>query len=135
MQNQYSPLAILIVAVCNTLSLAAIAQEFDCGKAPTTADQYQCASNELSAAERDLENAFADAIQQYTPNADETKENALPQPERDQQAQYERRMRQSLELSQKIWVQYRSAACAAVSEMYGEISTISVFREPAAFWT
>jgi len=44
--------------------------------------------------------------------------NALPQPERDQQVQYEKKMRQSLELSQKMWLQYQSAACAAVSDMY-----------------
>ena len=118
MQKRYSLLATLIVAVCNTLPLTSIAQELDCGKASSPAEQYQCANNELSTAERNLEAAFADAIQHYTPNADETKENDLPQPEREQHAQYERKMRQSLELSQKIWLQYRSAACAAVSDVY-----------------
>jgi uncharacterized protein YecT (DUF1311 family) len=118
MQKRYSLLATLIVVVCITLPLTSIAQGVDCGKAPSTAEQYQCANNELSTAERNLEAAFADAIQHYTPNADETKENDLPQPEREQHAQYERKMRQSLELSQKIWLQYRSAACSAVSDLY-----------------
>jgi len=107
--------ATLIVALCNMLPLTAIAQEPDCGKAATTAEQYQCANNELSTAERNLDSAFADALQRYTPNADD---NDLPQPQRDQHAQYEKKMRQDLDLSQKIWLQYQSAACAAVSDMY-----------------
>jgi uncharacterized protein YecT (DUF1311 family) len=108
----------LMMVFSMTLPHTAIAQESDCGKAPSTAEQYQCADKELATAEQDLENAFAGALQRYTPKADETHENALPQPERDQQNQYERRMRESLELSQKIWLQYQSAACAAVLNFY-----------------
>ena len=118
MQKQYLLLATLIVGVCNTLPLTAIAQESNCGKAPSTAEQYQCANNELATAEQDLQNAFADALQRYTPKADDLKENALPPPEKAQQAEYERKMRQRLELSQKMWLQYQSAACAAVSDFY-----------------
>ena len=118
MQKQYLLLATLIVAVCNTLPLTAIAQESSCAKAPSTAEQYQCANQELATAEQDLENAFADALQRYTPKADDMKENALSPPERDQQTEYERRMRQRLELSQKTWLQYQSAACAAVLDFY-----------------
>ena len=118
MQKRYLLLATLIVAVCNTLPLTAIAQESSCSKAPNTAEQYQCANNELAAAEQDLENALADALKRYTPKPDDMKENALSPPERDQQAEYERRMRQRLELSQKMWLQYQSAACAAVSDFY-----------------
>ena len=81
-------------------------------------EQYQCANHELATADQDLASAFADALQRYTPKADDMKENAPPPPERDQQAEYERRMRQRLELSQKIWLQYQSAACAAVSDFY-----------------
>jgi len=118
MRKQYLLLATLIVTVCHALPLTAIAQESSCGKASSIAEQYQCANHELATAEQDLENAFADAIQRYTPKADDMKENALPPPERDQQAEYERRMRQRLELSQKTWLQYQSAACAAVSDFY-----------------
>ena len=115
MQKQYLLLATLIVGVCNTLPLTASAQESNCGKAPSTAEQYQCANNELATAEQDLQSAFADALQRYTPKADE---NAPPPPEKAQQAEYERKMRQRLELSQKMWLQYQSAACAAVSDFY-----------------
>jgi uncharacterized protein YecT (DUF1311 family) len=118
MRKEYLLLAALILAVCNALPLTAIAQESSCGKAPSTAEQYQCANHELATADQDLESAFADALQRYTPKADDMKENAPPPPERDQQAEYERRMRQRLELSQKIWLQYQSAACAAVSDFY-----------------
>lgn len=118
MRKEYLLLAALIVALCNTLPLTAIAQESSCGKASSTAEQYQCANHELATADQDLESAFADALQRYTPKADDMKENAPPPPERDQQAEYERRMRQRLELSQKIWLQYQSAACAAVSDFY-----------------
>ena len=69
MQKQYLLLATLIVGVCNTLPLTAIAQESNCGKAPSTAEQYQCANNELATAEQDLQSAFADALQRYTPKA------------------------------------------------------------------
>ena len=105
------------MAIC-TLPLTANAQQPNCSKAPSTAEQYQCAHNELATAEQDLKTALADALQRYTPKADETKENALPQSESAEQAQYERKMRQSLESSQKIWLQYQSAACAAVSDFY-----------------
>jgi uncharacterized protein YecT (DUF1311 family) len=115
MQKQYLLLATLIVGVCNTLPLTAIAQESNCGKAPSTAEQYQCANNELATAEQDLQSAFADALQRYTPKADE---NAPPPPEKAQQTEYERKMRQRLELSQKMWLQYQTAACAAVSDFY-----------------
>lgn len=118
MRKEYLLLAALILAVCNALPLTAIAQESSCGKASSTAEQYQCANHELATADQDLESAFADALQRYTPKADDMKENAPPPPERDQQAEYERRMRQRLELSQKIWLQYQSAACAAVSDFY-----------------
>ena len=118
MRKRYLLLATLIVAVCNTLPLTAIAQESSCDKAPSTAERYQCANNELATAEQDLKSAFADALQRYTTNADDMKENALPPPERDQHAEYERRMRQRLELSQKIWLQYQSAACVAVLDFY-----------------
>ncbi len=118
MRKQYLLMATLIVAVCNTLTLTAIAQESSCTKASSTAEQYQCANNELAAAEQDLQSAFADALQRYTPKADDTKEDAPPPPQRDQQADYERRMRQRLETSQKMWLQYQSAACAAVSDFY-----------------
>jgi uncharacterized protein YecT (DUF1311 family) len=118
MRKQYLLSAVLIVAVCNTLPLTAIAQESNCGKAPSTAEQYQCANQELATAEQDLENAFSNALQRLTPKADDMKENDLPPPEKTQQAEYERRMRQRLELSQKIWLQYQSAACAAVSDFY-----------------
>jgi len=114
--RKQSLLAILIVAVCNALPSISIAQELDCSNAPSTAEQYQCANNALATAEQDLNSAFTDALQHYTPKADDS--NALPQPERDQQVQYEKKMRQSLELSQKMWLQYQSAACAAVSDMY-----------------
>ncbi len=118
MRKQSLLLATLIVAVCSTLPLTAIAQESKCGKAASTAEQYQCANQELSTAEQDLQSAFADALQRYSPKADEANENTLPPPEKDQQAEYHKRMRQSLELSQKIWLQYQSAACAAVSDFY-----------------
>jgi uncharacterized protein YecT (DUF1311 family) len=118
MRKQYLLWATLVVAVCNTLPLTAMAQESNCGKAPTTAEQYQCANQELATAEQDLETALSDALQRYTPKADDTKENAPPPPERAQQAEYERRMRQRLELSQKAWLQYQTAACAAVSDFY-----------------
>jgi len=118
MRKQYLLWATLIVAVCNTHPLTAMAQESNCGKALTTAEQYQCANQELATAEQDLETALSDALQRYTPKADDTKENAPPPPERAQQAEYERRMRQRLELSQKAWLQYQSAACAAVSDFY-----------------
>jgi uncharacterized protein YecT (DUF1311 family) len=118
MRKRYFLLASLIVAFCNTLALTAIAQESSCTKAPTTAEQYQCANNELAASEQDLEKALADALQRYTPKPDDAKDDALPPPEKSQQAGYESKMRQRLESSQKAWLQYQTAACAAVSDFY-----------------
>lgn len=115
MQKRYL-LTTLFVAF--TLPLTASAQESSCAKAPSTAEQYQCANNELAAAEQDLEKAFADALQRYTPKPEDVKESALPPPEREQQAGYEKRMQQRLESSQKAWLQYQTAACAAVSDFY-----------------
>lgn len=110
----------MIVAFCNTFPFAAIAQESNCEKAPSTPEQYQCANNQLATAEQDLESAFADALQHYTPKADDTKDDAeaLSQPEKNQQAGYYKMMRQRLDLSQKMWLQYQSAACAAVLDFY-----------------
>jgi uncharacterized protein YecT (DUF1311 family) len=118
MRKQYLLLPTLIVALCNTLPLTTFAQESGCGKASSTAERYQCANQELAKAEQDLASAFADAIQRYTPKADDMKENAASPAEKAQQTEYERRMRQRLELSQKAWLQYQSAACAAVSDFY-----------------
>jgi uncharacterized protein YecT (DUF1311 family) len=70
-------------------------------------------------ADADLKDAFANALQHYNPTAAEQKENAaLPKYDRDHEAQYEKRMRRDLEVSQKIWLQYRTAACAAVFDSY-----------------
>lgn len=118
MRKQYLLSATLFVAVCNILPVTAVAQESTCSKAPSTAEQYQCANQELATAEQDLASALANALQRYTPEADDIKENTLPPPEKDQQSDYERRMRQRLELSQKTWLQYQSAACAAVLDFY-----------------
>jgi uncharacterized protein YecT (DUF1311 family) len=118
MRKQFPLLATLTLAVFSTLSLTITAQQMDCSKAATTAEQSQCADNELSTAERDLQSAFTEAIQHYSPAADETSENKLPRSQRDSHSQYEKTMRDSLELSQKTWLQYRTAACAAVLNIY-----------------
>jgi uncharacterized protein YecT (DUF1311 family) len=91
----------------------------DCGKAASSAEQDICADQELAMAEKDLKDAFANALQHYTPTADGQKENlTLSKFDRDHEAQYEKRMRRDLEISQKVWLQYRTAACAAVFNMY-----------------
>jgi uncharacterized protein YecT (DUF1311 family) len=118
MRKQNLLYATLIVAGCTILPTAR-AQESSCLKAPSSAEQYQCANNELATAQQDLESAYTDAIQHYTPKADDdANENAPPPPERNQQAAYERKMREGLTLSQKIWTQYQSSACAAVNDFY-----------------
>ncbi|MDR3751264.1 MAG: lysozyme inhibitor LprI family protein [Terracidiphilus sp.] len=112
-------IACFIAAGCSLIPLTTSAQKMDCDKAASSAEQDECADQELAMAETDLKDAFADAIQHYTPMADEQKENAaLPKYDRDHEAQLEKKMRRDLEVSQKIWLQYRTAACAAVSDMY-----------------
>lgn len=118
MPKQYALLTTLIMAFCNILPLTAVAQDVDCSKAPSTAEQYQCANKELSAAEQDLENAFNSALQRYTPNPDDAQQNDLPEAERAHQLQFEKKMRQNLQLSQKIWSQYQSTACTTVSDFF-----------------
>jgi uncharacterized protein YecT (DUF1311 family) len=118
MRKQYVLWTALTVAAFNLLPLSAKAQESNCAKAASTAERYQCANQELATAQQDLESAFGDAVQRYTPKADDGKEDAPSRPEKAQQAEYERKMRQGLELSQKSWLQYQSAACAAVSDFY-----------------
>jgi uncharacterized protein YecT (DUF1311 family) len=108
-----------ISAGCGLIPLTMSAQKMDCSKAASSAEQDKCADRELAMAEADLKDAFSDALQHYTPTSDKQKENAaLPRYDRDHEAQYERRMRRDLEVSQKIWFQYRTAACASVSDMY-----------------
>jgi uncharacterized protein YecT (DUF1311 family) len=108
-----------IAAGFSLVPLTTSAQKMDCGKAASSAEQDQCADQELATAETDLKDAFADALQQYTPTADGQKENAtLPKYDKDHETRYEKRMRRDLKVSQRIWFQYRTAACAAVSSMY-----------------
>lgn len=110
-----------LAAGCCLFPLTASAQKVDCGKAASSAAQDECAAQELATAEADLKDAFADSLQKYTPSAEEQKENAkLPKYDRDHEAQYELRMRRDLEVSQRIWLQYRATACAAVFDMYDE---------------
>lgn len=112
-------IAAFIAVGCILIPLTTSAQKMDCSKPASSAEQDECADRELAKAEADLKNAFADALQHYTPSADEQKENAaLPKFDRVHEAQYERRMRRDLEVSQKIWLQYRTAACAAVFDTY-----------------
>jgi uncharacterized protein YecT (DUF1311 family) len=108
-----------ISAGCGFIPLTISAQKMDCSKAASSAEQDECAARELAMAEADLNDAFSDALQHYTPTADEQRENAaLPRYDKEHEAQYKRRMRRDLEISQKIWSQYRTAACASVSDMY-----------------
>jgi uncharacterized protein YecT (DUF1311 family) len=112
-------IAAFFAICCSLTPLTAPAQKVDCSKAASTAEQDQCADQVLTMAETDLNAALSEALQSYTPRADEQKENAaLPRYDRDHEALYERRMRSDLQESQKIWLQYRAAACAAVSDKY-----------------
>ena len=109
----------LIAATCSFVPLTTSAQNTDCSKAASSAEQDECGERLLAIAEADLKDAFADALQHYNPAADEKKENAaLPKYDTDREAQYEKRVRRNLEVSQKIWLQYRATACSAVFESY-----------------
>jgi uncharacterized protein YecT (DUF1311 family) len=93
------------------------AQDIDCGKAASTADQYQCANRELAASEADLKDAYAAALRQYSHSSAE-EGTAWPKGDAHDQSQYEGRMRRALIGSQRAWLQYRVTACNSVREMY-----------------
>ena len=95
----------------------------------SSADQAQCAEQELTKAEADLNEAFADALQQYSQTGSKTND-ALPKSEAREQGQYEARMRNALIASQEIWLRYRTAACKCVAEMY-DGGTITASAVPA----
>ncbi len=112
-------IATLVTVCCSLTPLTAPAQKVDCSNAASSAEQDQCADSVLTMAEADLNTALSDALQSYTPTADQRKENAaLPKYDRDHEAQYEKRMRSDLLESQRIWLQYRAAACATVSDKF-----------------
>jgi uncharacterized protein YecT (DUF1311 family) len=111
--------AIFIAICCSLTPFAATVQKVDCSKAASSAEQDQCADKVLTTAETDLNTALSDALHSYGPTTTEQKGNAaLPKYDRDHEAQYEKRMRSDLQESQRIWLQYRAAACAAVSDKY-----------------
>jgi uncharacterized protein YecT (DUF1311 family) len=102
-------LAILVPCLC--------AQGVDCNSPKSTYEQTYCAGQELTVAETDLEQAFADALQQYSGTTDKW-DTTLPKSELREQRQYEAKMRKALIASQKACVQYRAAACMSVAAMY-----------------
>ena len=101
------------------MPLIITAQNTDCSKPASSAEQDACADRVLAMADADLKQAFADALQHFSSTVDEKSDNvALPKYDRDHEARYKRIMRRDLTVSQKIWLQYRTAACTAVSDMY-----------------
>ena len=128
MRRSYFLVMALFAANCIMMPLTTSAQQTDCSKAASSAEQDECADRLLAIAEADLKVAFSVALQHYNPTPIEQKENAaLPKYDRDHEAQYEKRMRRNLEVSQRIWRQYRAAACAAVSDSFdgGTISPVA----------
>jgi uncharacterized protein YecT (DUF1311 family) len=103
------------------------AQKLDCNKPISSAEQAECAHQELTAAEADLKEALSGALQQYSESSG--KENTpLPKSEEREQRDYDAKMRGSILASQKAWIQYRTAACQSVAMMYdgGTISASAV---------
>jgi len=110
-------LAIILVGVMGT-PLVTRAQNVNCAKPKTLsiAGLGECANQELTAAERQMKRTFQDALAQYTPKAEHSRAHNSAT---NQQAQWERRMRDNLIASQEAWLKYRKSACGAVSDMYG----------------
>ena len=109
------------------------AQGVDCSSPRSNADETQCARQELTAAEDDLKLAFAEALRQYSGTIDK-KDTTLPKSAATEQGQYEAKMRRALAASQEAFVQYRTAACLSVAQMYegGSIAELEVASCKAA---
>jgi uncharacterized protein YecT (DUF1311 family) len=98
------------------------AQKVDCAKPKTLsiAGLADCANRELAATEVEMKQTFQEALSQYTPKAEHSRErHGAHNSATNQQAQWERRMRDDLIASQEAWLKYRKSACGAVSDMFG----------------
>jgi len=93
------------------------APKLDCSKPNSSAEQAQCADQELAATEADLKEALSGALQQYSESAAKD-DTPLPKNEDQEQRQYDTRMRRAILASHKAWVQYRAAACNSIAKMY-----------------
>jgi uncharacterized protein YecT (DUF1311 family) len=89
----------------------------NCDKPVSTAEEQQCADQELATAEAGLKEALETALRRYS-HSKVREDIRLPKSDEHQQAQYEARMRHTLIASQKAWLQYRESACNSVAEMY-----------------
>jgi uncharacterized protein YecT (DUF1311 family) len=106
-----------------------LGQKNGCVDAESTAEQAECAMNELGVAEADMTLAFDRALESYVSTPAKKKENQiLPKFDRIGQIKWEKRMRRDLRISQKAWLGYRESACGAVQEMYdtGTIAKVAV---------
>jgi len=118
----------LVIAVSCLFGPFTSAQKIDCGKLTISAEQVQCADQELAAAEADLKEALSAALQQYSETPPE-EDTPLPKSEEREQRRYDARMRRSLLASQKAWVRYQTAACSSVAVMF-EGGTITASEVP-----
>jgi uncharacterized protein YecT (DUF1311 family) len=129
MSKESLALFVFLMAVGIGMPSTAHAQQEDCGTAQSNEDRAQCADRELASAEKDLKEAFAQAVDQYASTADRNRETAaVPNHDRDRQVRWEQRMRRDLNLSQKASLDYRQSACGTVAEMYdgGTIAAVGV---------
>lgn len=123
----------LVALLLASLSPSNNAQQPSCNSPKNNAEQTECAGQELTAAEADLKQVLADILRQYS-EATEKGDTALPKSEEREQSHYDSKMRRTLMVSQRAWVQYRAAACMSVAEMYdgGTITTQAALSCQAA---
>ena len=96
-----------------------LAQNANCAKLPSTAEQANCVNRELVATENELKQTLKDALAQYTLTGEQSRETpAVGSSGRDQQIQWNQRMRDDLNASQQAWLKYRESACGAVGDSY-----------------
>jgi len=104
-----------------TIPLAsAFAQEQNCEKLQSTAEQSECLDQKLRRAETEMNRAFQHALSEYLRSTE--RDNEAPKLSKlDLQLihETEKRTLRSLRQSQARWLAYRESACSAVENSYG----------------
>ncbi len=103
------------------------AQAVDCSSPKSSAEETECARQELALAEADLKQAFADALHPYSART-EKEVPTLPRSDVREEGKYKAKTRRALIASQEAFIRYRAAACDSVAKMYegGSITEFAV---------
>jgi uncharacterized protein YecT (DUF1311 family) len=108
-------------------------QAVECSSPKSSAEETECARQELAVAKADLKQVLANALQLY-PRTTGKDEAPLPKSDVREQRMHEADTRRALITSQRVFVQYRAAACECVAKMYegGSITEMAVASCQAA---